>query len=118
MNASPSNVATTRDEQACSSVASAVAAEPLASIQPVSITTIVGEVSSGSGSWRTYSPVIGAPPACSSPARDDLGRRRGRAVDLRDERGQLRLAPLAERPADVAGVDAFEDAGQLPERER
>src|SRR4051794_31363944 len=45
------------------------------------------------------------------------GTRRG-AIDLRLERRQFLRVALPERAAEVAGIDAFEDACQLPEGER
>jgi hypothetical protein len=50
MNVSPSNVAKGRTDHSSWTVAIAVAAALLASIQPVSITTITGRSSVGNGS--------------------------------------------------------------------
>src|SRR3954452_15657867 len=96
-----------------SSALIAAAAAPLASIQPVIITTSTGSSSEGGSTTKRWSSLIVRSPRSSHLLHRLGGHPRG-GVDLRLEGRQLRRITRAEGAAEVAGVHALQDAGQLP----
>src|SRR5829696_9358997 len=91
------------------SVAIAAAAAPLASIQPLIITTRTGSSSVGTSVTKRWS--------SATRTLQPGGGHRGRRVDLVLEHLQLGRLAVTERPSEVPRVHTLEHAGQLPEPE-